>query len=467
MNRNTSFWLDEMYTLGIASRHTLASALAPGMALSDPIPPLHMILLWIWIRILNPFRPFDSVWLILPSVVAIGIAIFITGLIARRVVGPGPASWIACLLCATSANWIRVGAQVRYFGLLFMVSAIVIYLFVRLRNGSPEKSSWALRIAFGVAMALAVMTGYSSVFWLVGLFLIDVFWIIRRKLSPKEFYSYAIGAILCLPWAYLVVHTILSGSGVHTLAEIWAPTPTLSLALSPYASMTTSLPIYLLYLFSIFLLIVTIAVSPATRNTTKASLNVCFILSPAIMLALLYIYSKLPVVNGSLMVTRYSYQVWPMLCVTVAQAIAIVLQTWGASRKTLRGLVILSIVFVCTVQQATSFVADMQGKPHYNISQPYASGTAFLSKRPDINNTSTVVYMSANDLPLSGWRYFYVTAQGTRPGFKVTNMIPSDANLVYVFYPTSNSWTPSAAFTAHYTMVDQYQDVHVDVYKKS
>lgn len=467
MSRHVSFWYDELYTIGLASHNSLSGALAPGIAMKDPIPPLYTVFLWLWIRVLNPFRPFGEIWLILPSIIAISITIFMTGLIARRVIGSGPISWIACLLCALSANWVRTGAQVRYYGFLFMLSAVVLYLYVRLRMQNQVNNRWAFRITLGVAMAVTVMTGYSTLFWLTSLFLIDAFWIIRKKLALLELSSYAIGALICLPWGLLVSITMLSGNGRDFLSEAWPPAPTLVGAITTYSSMATTLPMTLLYLFSVVLIIVAMSTSKVNRNTAQARLNICFLLSPAIFILLILLYSIATASHGSLMVSRYFYQVWPMLCLTMAQAVAIVLRAWRPSKSTLRGLVISSLVIVCALLQTFSFLTDYSGHPHFQTSQPYSSVVTFLNQQPEIRSSTTIVYVPNAHMSVRGWEYFYVTAQGTKHGFQVTSAAPFDYQLVYVFYPTFDSWTPTQTFTAQYTLVNQDKDLHIAIYQRS
>jgi len=361
----------------------------------------------------------------------------------------------------------RVGTQARYYGLLFMLSAILIYFYVLLRDGDTGKTRWAYRIALGVVLALTVMTGYSTIFWLAGLFLIDTILIIKRELPILELSSYGIGAFLCLPWGLSVIHTVLAGNGQASLSEAWPAAPTLFSAIGMYSSMATGPVMSLLYLFSVALLVVTMVGSRHVRISTKARLNICLILSPAIFVMLVYAYSVITASHGSLMVDRYIYQAWPMLCVTMAQAVAIVLSIWRPSRNSIRGLVILSVVIVWALQQTYSFIANYHSQPHYTVNQPYAAAAAFLSKQPEISSAGTIVYLVNTDTPALGWEYFYVTEQGTCKGFKATNDIPYNAKLVYVVYPSGNSWTPYKKFAAEYTLVDQYPDVHISVYQAS
>lgn len=475
--RHAVFWYNEVCGMGIISRPHLADVLQPGLSMSDPIPLVYQTFIWLWNKLLIAVIgvPFAAWWLMLPSFFFAAGTVFITGVIARRLIGPGFVTWVVCAICATSATWLSVAVQMRYEGLLFLFSAVTVYFYVLLsqdRSGEG-RHRWALRVALGVSMALAVLTGYSAIFWLVTLFIIDIYRLIRRQMVIKDFLSYVIGAVLCLPWAAAVVITILrQGLDRSALTQLWPDKPSAGLVASIYTTMTGSYAVVALYVLAIVLLIVSWVASRRAKvgiDPGASTLQWTMILSPALMILLIVFYSTVLVPAGSLLVMRYFYLTWPMLCLTMGQALSVIEKTWKPLRNPRVRATAIVLVVVLVMLQTLWFLRAYRATPHYikhTMTPPYAATALFLSQQSDLSDGTAAVYMGGRDLLVEGFDYYYVTKQGTQPGFTIWQTIPEGYDTLYIFHPTVMIWKPTATFLKSYVLQSTQKQPHLDIYVK-
>jgi len=74
--------------------------------------------------------------------------------------------------------------------------------------------------------------------------------------------------------------------------------------------------------------------------------------------------------------------------------------------------------------------------------------------------------MEERDILVEGWDYYYVTKQGSQPGFTVSQVMPVGYDIIYVFHPTEEYWTPDAAFSQSYVLASSETKLRLDEYIK-
>jgi len=188
------------------------------------------MLIWVWHRIILAVHgaPFGEGWLLLPSAVCMALATFVLGLAARRLLGPGGGAWLACLLSGTGLEISRVGLQLRYYALQYLLTALVLWGWAVWRSQTARgRRRWLLCCALALAMALDAFTSYAALFLLFGLFLVDAWATIRGRGPLSTLLPYPVAAVFYSPWLVAVGMTVARGGFARDLNHFIIPSPTL------------------------------------------------------------------------------------------------------------------------------------------------------------------------------------------------------------------------------------------------
>jgi uncharacterized membrane protein len=151
-----NIWVDEAYTL-----HT--TSLSVGQTAHQALvwevqPPLYFVLVNLW-RHLGTGIFFVRLF----SVIAVALGAYIASLVARSYLSEGSRLWVTAVV-AFNPFIIASGIEARVYGLVFLWSALLMWLFYEgyLREG---RTAWA-RAAFALVAAAALYTQYYTGFLL-------------------------------------------------------------------------------------------------------------------------------------------------------------------------------------------------------------------------------------------------------------------------------------------------------------
>ncbi len=142
------------------------------------------------------------------SVLAQGVAVFVSGLMARELGGHRLAQVTVALAVAFSPLSLFEGTEFQYTSFDFLWWALIAYFAIRLLNS--ENPRWWL--AIGAAVGLGLETKYGIVFLIAGLLAGVVFTPARRYLKSGWFWGgVALALLIFLPnLAWLVRHNFIS-----------------------------------------------------------------------------------------------------------------------------------------------------------------------------------------------------------------------------------------------------------------
>ncbi|MDR1152139.1 MAG: hypothetical protein LBK72_06655 [Bifidobacteriaceae bacterium] len=443
------WWADEIYSVYAMTR-PLGDMIKDSATLAEPIPPGYYLLLRAWNGFLVTVHglPVPESWLLVPSAVCLGLTVVVTGLAARKLVGPGwPTYGVACL-CATSLTWALGGLQLRYYPGQFLTGAVVVLLYVHLDDVRPAftRRWWALTCALGLAMASCAFMGYSALFWLCGLFVVDLARVIVFHHGARRLVPYLAASFFYTPWLAamgLAIHRY--GMGMD-ITSFWPARPDWPSIWGVYSEMLVGVPVTVSYVVAVGVIVVAaVAGSRHVRWAWKASrverrwvaMGLSFIVCPAIMVLLVFVYSRYVVPAGSIFVGRYFYVMWPMMCLTIVVAAAMVWRRLTGRAPIWVTVAVAGVACMAVIYQAGTWTMDMTERKNA-VWEPYFEQAQHLRHAPDVGSSGVAVVSVDIDPLTEGWRYFYVTDQGTSDGFTFLSRddpLPDGTEKVYFCAP--------------------------------
>jgi len=192
-NINVEFHQDELFSVQAASpalAHVLCNALQDSTH-----PPLHLVLLHIWMRIWGN----SEVSARALSILASALFLLLLYRLALRWMR-APSALFVLLLCAVSPYFVYYGQLARPYSLAMLLSTLSIYL---LYKSQDESANSRYKILYGVSCAAVMYTQYIGVFILVPQFAALALPPSRTK---RPLLLYGLGGMLSiLPWLLLSV----------------------------------------------------------------------------------------------------------------------------------------------------------------------------------------------------------------------------------------------------------------------
>ncbi len=159
-----SIWYDEAFTI-----HHSQQSFLHASGLEDNIPPLHAVLLHLWMKAAGT-SPLAARF---PSILASTAAVAMTFIVGRRLVG-GRAALVAALFAALSAGHIHYAQEARTYALFYLLVLVSMHAYLRLLD-RPDWRSRAYYIGSGVLLVYSHIFGFLVLLCQTG----DYLW--RRK----------------------------------------------------------------------------------------------------------------------------------------------------------------------------------------------------------------------------------------------------------------------------------------------
>jgi mannosyltransferase len=197
-----ALWFDETVSVFIASQPI--ERIMPLLAANDPHPPLHYLLLHVWLALFG-----DGERAVRSLGVLIGTAaVLATWLFGRRLVGSA-AALVAAGLVMVAPSQIAASQEARMYGLLTLTALLSWWALWRAVTDDRVRT-WA---AYAAAVAATLYTHYFGFFVVGGQFV----WLLWRRTPPgawrRWFYAGAGALMLFLPWVPSFIQQLATGRG--------------------------------------------------------------------------------------------------------------------------------------------------------------------------------------------------------------------------------------------------------------
>ena len=435
-----SFWQDEIYQLTICEECDSVFEVIKKYTTADAAPPLFAVISYVWYDIV----PYGQKWLLLLCEIMVCIGIYFVALSGKLIKGKTMGIF-SCIIAVTSGILVLgCGYEFRQYALLFLTSAITLYLYiVRIRN--KEKKSWALLVLYGIFIALLVYSFYLAVIICLGFFMVDIYLIIKKKIKPVSIISYFIGGALFLPWAaarYLALKNI----GVGVLPNsFWPEKPDPeSIKHVLYYINSGDVTSILLFTGGAALIITLIVLQCFRRKNFNEEHIICFsfLWIPFFYSAIIYIYSTIINPSASLWVDRYFLCLLPYAILISAYGLTyfsnIMANAISNDNKAIKRI---AVVFFLSLFLLTYFGINAAGNVIYDQKQkrdPFREAADWLVEETKITSNDVAVYVCKPNNQSMAWNEYYVSKKGKRE--KIKNLNPSDISnkgykKIYVFQP--------------------------------
>ncbi|NQT85647.1 glycosyltransferase family 39 protein [bacterium] len=201
-----SLWLDEATSVYTASK---GPAAVIARAQRVPMPPLYELILSFWVRIAGH----SEFAVRLPSAVFSTLACLWAYLLGRDMAGPR-VGFMAGILQALAYYPIRYAQEARCYALLLcLATASMLAMWRALQSGS--RRSW---LALGLANILLIYTHvFAQLIFFAQNVIFLTWWLRRRRCGKRWIAVQAATALAFLPWAFVLVATLLRAGRALTV----------------------------------------------------------------------------------------------------------------------------------------------------------------------------------------------------------------------------------------------------------
>ena len=411
-----SLWMDDLAQIKIISVSSLSALLKNNMMI-DNNPPVSHLLSYFWLNIV----PYGTGWLKLMNIILTAIGVFTCGVVAYELWGKWAGIGTA-FLGASNMAIVTLGAYTfRPYGLLFLLSALMIWSYVR----SRRILNWKTNILFMTIQLLAVYTHYFAVLICVILFFCDILLILRKKLRVVSLLVYPVVAFAFLPWLICVFR-----NSVDRLKNFWPEKPDLVMlkrVLEELAGGDKSFVLLMSICCVFFGLKLIFQLHKGKENLKNIFFSLVMLVIPIVVIGSVYLASRYMKSITSLFVSRYFICVMPQILILSGIGMGALIEFilfFFKSEAVKKGACFCLILFlICLV-----------GKNGYNIYQneqimwePFEETADFLQEQENIRNPETLVFNTCYGLQ-EGWDY-YLTHHGVREGIDVIWYNLSEENL--------------------------------------
>lgn len=202
-----SVWFDEAYSIMLA-KQSIGQLI--HLTSVDTHPPLYYLLLKGWAGLFG----WSELALRSLSVLAMGGAVLIGGLLVRRMFGTRTAI-VALPFVVFAPFLLRYGFEIRMYSLASLIGIAATYVLVAALEERDRHRQWKLYGLYAVLVALGVYTLYYTVLlWLAHF--TWLLWLARRNKQPvvtSPWFAALIGSvILFLPWLPVFLRQVNNGA---------------------------------------------------------------------------------------------------------------------------------------------------------------------------------------------------------------------------------------------------------------
>ena len=415
----TSLWLDEVFQV----EYCRTSSLAQVLAIDPYTPPLFNLIAWCWYRVV----PYGELWLRLPSIAFVVGSVPLVAACGRRIGGRRTGFLAAFLLVINAKVFTQMGLTFRTYGLLLLLSTLLVYLQLRRMQTPMERFSWRLTAAAAATMLALGYTHYFGVLLACTFFAVDLYLLARGRLDGirgKVFASYVVAVVGYLPWLAVVAHSFAhlssaaSSSAVNHWHDAAAAVNVHSLLYWLCGECAETLGLF--HVAAIVVVVVGVYRCARHEFDWRAEMPLIVLLcSVVIMVGAVWGYSTFANPDSMLWVERYFTPLVPCIVLVSAWGTAKIF-SWIPTSDPVRFVA----AFLCVVLLVPTATGTVQNDLSEGSSTRfYAHLTEYLEQRPDISSDKTCVLALIDSTDrgrqISGWKHYYFDRKDTRD-FKVT-----------------------------------------------
>lgn len=422
---NTSLWFDELFSIRFITRHQ------PFMNIFHIFTsyevynlPLYSIFLFFSYRIFA----YTKFSLLIPGMIFSIIGIIFLLKLIHSFFGKKVVILIAILITCSSFFITNVFWEIRCYGLLFMLSSIFTYSYIK----RLQKENIRGVIILGVIGILLSFTHWFGGILILLYFLTDVYLFFRKRIKIKCFLSYFMIAIFFIPWIILIIL-----NRIADISTFWLDIPKLLSIITSTSYLfgfgnNYDIVFENLY-FSIFFLLAIILIFIFDKKKLSNKLNISYhmVLIFLGLLFVIYFYSAYINTKAPLFNCRYLIAILPHGYFILASLFYKIFNCKKYLNYILIIIIIIPFIYLL-LTNAKSFV-------NWDIN--YDKLADFLIHDNDISNSNCIVVNNTNFIN-SGFIEFYFENRNIPIPNQYVNYIEQDKLLNYdiVYYIYNQNW---------------------------
>ncbi len=248
----------------------------------------------------------------------------------------------------------------------------------------------------GIIFAILAIcyTHYFGILTCFGFFLYECYLFIKKRYTYKFIFSYIIAGAVYLPW--LVVNYMITREQWGSV--FWISPPNYSSIIAILVWLSSSQELVMLCLTLGFF----ITLYKVKENRVDISLNIALIMTIAVEIAIVFIYSKYINPKSSVWTHRYFLNLLPYILIIASFGLVNVASFFVEDKIKKVSFVYAVLAFLIFVNSNVVFrvKGDMEGMFY----QPYREAAEYLLNQPDANSPDTLVLISS--VYSTGWDYY-------------------------------------------------------------
>ena len=417
---NTSFWLDELSSVGFISKHQSFGNIFKIFTTYEIYNlPLYSIFLFFSYRIFK----YTEFSLLLPGILFSLIGLFFLTKIILNFFGKKVSVLILILICSSGLFINTIFWEVRCYGLLFMLSSIFVFYYIKRLENENLKNI----IILGLIGLLLAFTHWFGGLLLLMYFLTDVYLLLKKRICITCFLSYIIIATFFLPWIILIIIN-------HTadISTFWINVPkiinivTYSNYLFGIGNGNNDIQISNIFFSGLFLLAIFLVLKfDKKKINNKLNINYNNIVIFFSLLFIIYIYSAYINPNAPIFYPKYFIVLLPHGYFILATLLS----------KIFNAKICFNYSFALVITILITYLLLTNDIPFFNWDTDYNKLAQILTENNDITNSDCVIINNTLSF-YSGFMEFYFENKNRPVPNKNVNYITQEELITYntVYY---------------------------------
>ena len=389
-----STWMDDSATMGIAEKNrSLGNVIETILKEESTTPPLYTIAWHYFSKLIPVGAGALTLWARMLSIIANTIGFYVGAIIVRKGWNKYVGIIFEMLLITSNALIVNSGFAVRSYGFMILMSLFLLYFIIRrFEDGIDSKNKTTA--LYTVAILAICYTHYFGILTCFGFFLYECYLFIKKRYTYKFIFSYIIAGAVYLPW--LVVNYMITREQWGSV--FWISPPNYSSIIAILVWLSSSQELVMLCLTLGFF----ITLYKVKENRVDISLNIALIMTIAVEIAIVFIYSKYINPKSSVWTRRYFLNLLPYILIIASFGLVNVASFFVEDKIKKVSFVYAVLSFLIFVNSNVVFrvKGDMEGMFY----QPYREAAEYLLNQPDANSSDTLVLISS--VYSTGWDYY-------------------------------------------------------------
>ena len=388
-----STWMDDSATMGIAAKNrSLGNVIETILKEESTTPPLYTIAWHYFSKLIPVGVEALTLWARMLSIIANTLGFYVGAIVVRKGWNKYVGIIFEMLLITSNALIVNSGFAVRSYGFMILMSLFLLYVIIRrFEDGIDSKNK--ITALYTVAILAICYTHYFGILTCLGFFLYECYLFIKKRYTYKFIFSYIVAGAVYLPW--LIVNYIITREQWGSV--FWISPPNYSSIIAIVVWLLSSQELVMLCLTLGFF----ITLYKVKENRVDIGLNIALIITIAVEIAIVFIYSKYINPKSSVWTHRYFLNLLPYMLIIASFGLVNVVSFFTEDKIKKAGFVYTVLAFLIFVNSNVVFrvKGDMEGMFY----QPYREAAEYLLNQPDANSPDTLLISSVYS---TGWDYY-------------------------------------------------------------